>query len=236
MSTAALRLSDDTAFLSRLTKLYLAGFWLLTAAFYWSLVSSGYEPSLAILTSATGALLFTFMRIARRTGSPALTTARTPAKFMFPTAVLSEKELMVQLALLMHASPRIAGGIGVMLVQIEGEDMDPGKGLPPNVLNLVRGELYRDADSRIYQVDNRTLAIAERRREVALHFDEIAMSLQRELRDRRASRPEFANVRLITGVAVVDGLRAPPEDVLSNARTALRLAETHGRDTFFRHI
>lgn len=237
MSAATLRLSDDTAALARLTRLYLGGFWAVVALFYAGLVLDGYQPLVAILASATGGLACVFLRIAHRTlTAPPAAVARAPARTVAPTALLSERELIGQLDLLMHTSPRVAGGVGVMFVSIEN-DASAENPLPPaTVFNLVRGHLYREADSRIYQVDEHTLAIAERRREVSLHLDQIAVSLQNELRARRTPGSDFMSVRLVAGVAIVEGLKAPPNDLLANARAAIRLAETHGRDTFFRHV
>jgi hypothetical protein len=106
----------------------------------------------------------------------------------------------------------------------------------PEVIKLVRGELFRAADSRIFQVDECTLAIVENQLDVALHFDKIALDLHRQLIASRAAEPETA-ANATVGIAVAtSGSECSPPEFVEQARTAIRLAQANDRDTFFRRV
>ncbi len=124
--------------------------------------------------------------------------------------------------------------IGLMLITLvepTAEDGTPSA----EMVKLVRGELFRAADSRIFQVDDRTLAVVEAQSDVVLHFDKISLELQRQL---RAAQPRLAASapRATIGVAVASGGRSSANELMDGARSAIRLADSNHRDTFFRRV
>jgi hypothetical protein len=115
-------------------------------------------------------------------------------------------------------------------------DGDSSSGSPSaEMVKLVRGELFRAADSRIFQLDDRTLAVTEAQLDVVLHFDKIALELQRQL---RSAQPRLAASapRATIGVSVSSSGRSSTADMMDGARAAIRLAEANHRDTFFRRV
>src|SRR3989304_3727441 len=55
--------------------------------------------------------------------------------------------------------------VGVMLVSVRSIRAGDDRMQLHKTMNLVRGELFRDADSRVYQVDEQTFAVTARRGE-----------------------------------------------------------------------
>jgi hypothetical protein len=225
---AALHLKDNAPLLKRLSTLYVFVFFLTTASLYLSLVRSDYDREAALAAASAGAIACVLLRWLERVPATAEPTVRS-------RSVFSEADLVRQLDTLRREARSLQGSVGVMLVSAHNLQDDEDRPPPAAVMNLVRGQLFRDADSRVYQLDERTFAVAERREEVVLHFDRISMELQREFRARRANSTEFEAARLTVGVAVAEH-KTSAKELLQNARSATRMAEAHGRDTFFRRI
>jgi hypothetical protein len=215
----------------RLATLYTIVFAAAAISFYLSLLENGYDVSLALFAAAAAGLHYALLHLAGvvQTQAPDLTVKRYK-----PTTVLANSDLMTRIEQLNREAHGSRDELGLMLITLstgKRGDEDP----PAHLVKLVRGELFRGADSRIFQVDERTLAIAEAQADVVLHFDKISTDLHRQLRAAQQSSTDAAT-RATVGVAVASGGRTSPAELLENARTAIRLAEANERDTFFRRV
>lgn len=229
MQLALPQLDSRTAY-QRLATLYTIVFAVTAASFYVSLLDSGYDVSLALFAAVAAGLHYALLHIAGvvQTQAPDLAVKRYK-----PTTVLADSDLMTRVEQLIHETRASNEELGLMLITLANGRQDEAP--PSHLVKLVRGELFRGADSRIFQVDERTLAVAECQLDVVLHFDKIALSVHREL---LASQTNVTGqpLRATVGVAVASGGRCSATQLLDNARTAIRLAEANERDTFFRRV
>jgi len=217
-----------------LATLYTVVFAVAAGSFYVTFLQSGSDSEVALIACLAAALHYGLLRLAR--SSPVETPqANLQVRRYTPTTVLADSDLMARLDQLRNESRSSHDEIGLMLITLTTGD---GRDGPPSLdmVKLVRGELFRAADSRIFQVDDRTLAVAEAQTDVVLHFDKIALELQRQL---RAAKPRLAATapHATVGVAVASSGRASTAgDLMDGARSAIRLAEANHRDTFFRRV
>jgi hypothetical protein len=216
----------------RLATLYTIVFGAAAASFYLTLFQSGSDESLALFAAVAAGLHYGLLRLSgsvmRAYEAPALQGRRYT-----PSSVLADTDLMARLDQLRQESRSSHDEVGLMLITLgNGES---SRAPSPETLKLVRGELFRAADSRIFQIDEQTLAVVEAQYDVVLHFDKIALELQRQL---RAARPAIAASapQATIGIAVASSGRSSPAEMMEGARTALRLAEANHRDTFFRRV
>lgn len=217
----------------RLATLYTIVFAAAAASFYLTLLRSGSDLDIALFAAVAAGLHYGLLRLASATaiGEPA---HQAHARRFVPTTVLANKDLMTRLYQLKQETRSSHDEMGLMLITLNGAD---NKASSPSAeaVKLVRGELFRAADSRIFQVDDHTLAVAEAQSDVVLHFDKIAVELQRQL---RGTQPHFAESapRATVGVAVASSGRSTADELMEGARAAIRLAEANHRDTFFRRV
>jgi hypothetical protein len=216
----------------RLATLYTIVFGAAAASFYLTLFQSGSDVSLALFAAVAAGLHYGLLRLA---GSAAKTYDEPllQGRRYTPSSVLAHTDLIARLDQLRQEVRGSRDEVGLMLITLEDED---GRSAPsPEMVKLVRGELFRAADSRIFQVDERTLAVAEAQSDVVLHFDKIALELQRQL---RAAKPHSAASapRATVGIAVASTGRSSTSELMEGARSAVRLAESNHRDTFFRRV
>lgn len=215
----------------RLATLYTVVFASTAAAFYLSLLDSGVDVSLALFAAVAAGLHYALLHIAGavQTQAPDLAVKRYK-----PTTVLADSDLIARIEQLNREAHGSRDELGLMLITLSsGKHGDEAP--PPHVVKLVRGELFRGADSRIFQVDERTLAIAEAQSDVVLHFDKISIDLHRQLRAAPQGSTDAAT-RATVGVAVASGGRCSPAELMESARTAIRLAQANERETFFRRV
>jgi len=218
----------------RLATLYTIVFGAAAASFYLTLLESGSDFSLALFASVAAALHYGLLRLA---GACAPSEAAMPAiqaRRFTPSTVLADSDLINRLDQLRQETRSSHDEVGLMMIALTGGDSSSGPP-SPEMVKLVRGELFRAADSRIFQVDERTLAVAEAQGDVVLHFDKISLELQRQL---RAAQPRLAASapRATIGVAVASNGRSSTAEMMDGARAAIRLAEANHRDTFFRRV
>ena len=217
----------------RLATLYTIVFAAAAASFYITLLESGSDFDIALFAAVAAGLHYGLLRLAGASINvePA---QQIQARRFVPTTVLTGKDLMARLDQLKQETRGSHDEMGLMLITVDGSD---NRSSPPSAeaVRLVRGELFRAADSRIFQVDDHTLAVAEAQSDVVLHFDKIAVELQRQL---RGSQPHFAESapRATVGVAVGSHGRSSATDLMEGARAAIRLAEANHRDAFFRRV
>jgi hypothetical protein len=218
----------------RLATLYTLVFAAAATSFYLTLIQSGSDVNLALFAAVAAGLHYGLLRLA---GATAYETAPANVKAgrYVPAAVLSGADLEARLNQILHEARSSRDEVGLMLITLA--DADSGDGSPSTeMVKLVRGELFRAADSRIFQVDEQTLAIVEAQSDVVLHIDKISVELQRQL---RAAKPRLAALapRATIGVAVASSARgSSANDLMDGARAAVRLAESNQRDTFFRRV
>ncbi len=206
----------------RLATLYTIVFAAAAASFYLTLLQGSSDLNLALFASVAAGLHYGLLRLAGATAVEATPQARR----FTPSSVLSRADLMTRLDQLRHESRRSHDEIGLMLITLD--DSGSGGEAPSiEIVKLVRGELFRAADSRIFQVDERTLAVAEAQPDVVLHFDKIALELQRQL---RATQPRLAESapRATVGVAFASGGRGSAGELMDGARAATWLRPTTG--------
>ncbi len=218
-----------------LATLYTIVFGAAAASFYLTLLEGSSDLHLALFASVAAGLHYGLLRLA---GAMADDATNSPpvahAIRRVPSASLAEKDLVARLDQLRQEARSSHEEIGLMLIALD--DVNGGGDLPStDVIKLIRGELFRAADSRIFEVDQWTLAVAEVHRDVVLHFDTIALELQRQL---RAVQPRFAESapRATVGVAVASSGRTSARDLIEGARTSIGLAQSNHRDTFFRRV
>ncbi len=214
----------------RLGDLYLVAFWVAAASFYVSVARDGFQTQLALLAFTSAAFACLLRRIAGRLAAPV--SIRSSGR---GAALPIEGDLLARIDELLREERHSPGQVGVMLVSLFGFGEDSVQTPPSDATQLIIGELYRAADSRIFQIDERTLAIAEHRQDAVRHFDALSTELQAELRAAR-SQARIRSVRVTVGAAVTERPKASAGELLKNARAAVRLAEAQGRDTFFRHV
>lgn len=217
----------------RLATLYTLVFGAAAASFYLTLVQSGSDFNLALFAAVAAGLHYGLLRLAGSTTYEFAPVGLKVRRFT-PATVLAGSDLMTRLEQLRHESRSSHDEVGLMLISLATSESRDGA---PSVemVKLVRGELFRAADSRIFQVDERTMAVAEAQSDVVLHFDKISVELQRQL---RAAQPRLATSapRATIGVAVATGGRSSADELMDGARTAIRLAESNHRDTYFRRV
>jgi hypothetical protein len=217
----------------RLATLYTVVFGAAAASFYLTLLESGSDLTLALFASVAAGLHYGLLRLAAASSIEAAPADLQIRRFT-PSSVLADTDLIARLDQLRHETRSSHDEVGLMMISLV--DSDNSDGSPSSeMVKLVRGELFRAADSRIFQVDDRTLAVTEAQYDVVLHFDKIALELQRQL---RAAQPRLAASapRATIGVAVASNGRSSASEMMDGARAAIRLAEANHRDTYFRRV
>jgi hypothetical protein len=215
----------------RLATLYTVTFALAAGSFYVSLLSSGIDMNAALFASLAAALHFGLLRLS---GSFVVQAPELPTKRYKPAALLADKDLLNRIDQLTKERRNTRDELGVMLIDLaNGRHHDAP---PAEVVKLVRGELFRAADSRIFQLDECTLAIVETQLDVVLHFDKIALALHRQLIASQSSSPDSATTATVGVAVAASGVELSPPEMVEQARTAIRLARANGRDTFFRRL
>lgn len=218
----------------RLATLYTLVFGAAAASFYLTLIQSGSDVNLALFAAVAAGLHYGLLRLAGAAAYEAAPAYVKTGRYT-PAAVLSGADLEARLNQILHEARNSHDEIGLMLITLA--DAESRNGSPSTeMVKLVRGELFRAADSRIFQVDDQTLAIVEAQSDVVLHFDKISVELQRQL---RAAQPRLAASapRATIGVSVASSARgSSANDLMDGARAAIRLAESNHRDTFFRRV
>ena len=216
----------------RLATVYTFVFAAAAVSFYLSLLSSGIDVNAALFASVAAGLHYSLLRLSGAfvTQAPDLEVRRYK-----PTTLLADTDLLNRIDQLIRDTRGSRDELGLMLINLSssrhGEETPP-----PNVVKLVRGELFRAADSRIFQVDERTLAIVENQIDVVLHFDKIALDLHRQLIAAQGAGSENATNATIGVAVATSGSGCTPPELVEQARTAIRLARANQRDTFFRRV
>lgn len=216
----------------RLATLYTFVFAFMAVSFYLTLLTRGVDIDLALFASIAAGLHYSLLRLsgAIQTQAPDLAVRRYK-----PATLLADTDLVKRIDQLMRETRGSRDEIGLMLITLAG-GFRGNEAPAPEVMKLVRGELFRAADSRIFQVDECTLAIVENQLDVVLHFDKIALDLHRQLIASQAAEPETA-ANATVGIAVASsGSECSPPEFVEQARTAIRLAQANDRDTFFRRV
>jgi len=215
----------------RLATVYTIVFGVAAASFYLTLFRSGSDFSLALFAAIAAALHYSLLRLA---GSvPAAQDAPLlQVRRYTPSSLLAHSDLISRLDQLRQEARSSHDEVGLMLIMLDDDEYGHNA---PEIVRLVRGELFRAADSRIFQVDEQTLAVAEAHYDVVLHFDKIALEVQRQL---RTAKPHMAadSPHATIGISVASSGRSSPAEMMDGARTAIRLAEANHRDTFFRRV
>jgi len=217
----------------RLATLYTLVFAAAAVSFYQTLLVSGSDMSLALFAAAAAGLHYALLRLAGAS-SAELATPDLRIRRFTPATVLADTDLIVRLDQLRQEARGSHDEVGLMLITLTSGDSSSGSP-SAEMVKLVRGELFRAADSRIFQLDDRTLAVTEAQLDVVLHFDKIALELQRQL---RSAQPRLAASapRATIGVSVSSSGRSSTAEMMDGARAAIRLAEANHRDTFFRRV
>jgi hypothetical protein len=228
---AAMPRLDQKDTYQRLATLYTVTFALAAGSFYVSLLSSGIDMNAALFASLAAALHFGLLRLSR---SFVVQAPELPTKRYKPAAVLADKDLLNRIEQLTKERRNTRDELGVMLIDLENGRHHEAP--PAEVVKLVRGELFRAADSRIFQLDECTLAIVETQLDVVLHFDKIALALHRQLIASQTSAPDSATTATVGVAVAASGAELSPPEMVEQARTAVRLARANGRDTFFRRL
>jgi hypothetical protein len=231
MQLALPRLDQRDAY-QKLATLYTVAFAVSAVSFYISLLQSGYDPSLALFAATSAALHYALLRLSG--AFPAVQPVLEMPRFK-PAAVLADADLKSRIEQLRQEARGSRDEVGLMLITLSAGVNDFA---PPSadVMKVVRGELFRAADSRIFQIDERTLAIAECQQDVVLRFDKISSDLHWLLGVSQKSTHAEERTRATVGVAVAGGNTCQPDELMDNARTAIRLADANKRDTFFRRV
>ena len=217
----------------KLATLYAFAFAATALSFYISLLQTGYDASLALFAAVAAALHYALLRLSA--AFPEGAPVQQAAASYRPAMLLGDTDLVNRIEQLKQEARGSRYEVGVMLITLSAgvNDFAPPS---PSVLKVVRGELFRAADSRIFQVDDRTLAIAECQDDVVLRFEKISTELHRLLDASQPSTHAEERTRATVGVAVAGGGPNQPSELIDNARTAIRLARVNDRDTFFRRI
>jgi hypothetical protein len=215
----------------RLATLYTFVFACVAVSFYLSLLEKGVDINMALFASIAAGLHYGLLRLSGAfvTQSPELEVRRYK-----PTTVLADTDLLNRIGELIRDTRGSRDELGLMLINLSsGKNGDEP---PPAVVKLVRGELFRAADSRIFQVDGSTLAIVENQIDVVLHFDKIALDLHRQLIASQAGSSDSATNATVGVAVATSGSDSTPQELIEQARTAIRLAHANHRDTFFRRV
>jgi len=219
---------DERDAYARLSTIYAAVFGLAGVSFYVSVLEGGCDARAAVIACAAAGVHYALLRLVRSLQPVIQHTVFKPA------TVLRSTDLLACLGQLRQAARGSGEEIGLMLISLSAGE--PGGEPPASLRKLVQGELFRAADSRIFELDASTLAIAECHDDVVMHFDRIARALQREIHSWRPASKDAATALATIGVAFTDNASLQPSSLLDAARTAVRLATLNGRETFFRRI
>jgi len=215
----------------RLATLYTFVFACAAVSFYLRLLDNGADINIALFASIAAGLHYGLLRLSGAfvTQSPDLEVRRYK-----PTTLLADTDLLYRIGELIRDTRGSRDELGLMLINLSsGKNGDEP---PAAVVKLVRGELFRAADSRIFQVDERTLAIVENQIDVVLHFDKIALDLHRQLIASQVGSSDSATNATVGVAVATSGSDCTPPELIEQARTAIRLAHANHRDTFFRRV
>ncbi|HLF75932.1 MAG TPA: hypothetical protein VJB57_00435 [Dehalococcoidia bacterium] len=229
----ALPLTGNPVLLGRLASLYLGLFWALTALFYVSAFQAGYDTRLAMLSYTVAAIACVLLRFKEKHAADDLDSARLPwANPGTQRRVLAADQLVKQMK---QARSHSSAASQMGLALISANVTEPER-LDARVLAFVREYLFREAHSRVFEVDAKTLAIFERDLDIAARLASLSSSLQSEFRSLRLTTPALERHRLTVGVAIATDSKATAEQLLAKARSATKLADELKRDTFMRQV
>ncbi|HWO73911.1 MAG TPA: hypothetical protein VNN21_10175 [Dehalococcoidia bacterium] len=226
MRLALPRIDQREAY-SRLSTLYAAVFAIAGISFYASALDGAYDSTVAVVACTSAAIHYALLRLVRGL-QPVI-----QHKAFKAATVLTSTDLLASVDQL-RRSARGGDEIGLMLISLSAGDQ--GREAPASLRKLVQGELFRAADSRIFELDSSTLAIAECHNDVAMHFDRIVRALQRDIQAWRPVTSDAVTAHATIGVAFTDNTSLPPASLLDAAQTAVRLATLNGRESFFRRV
>jgi hypothetical protein len=229
----ALPLTGNPLLLGRLAGLYLYLFWGLLAFFYVSAFQAGYDQHLALLSCTVAAIACVLLRLEQK-GTGATTTPKAKSVWQKPgMRTVLALDQMLQEADRLRGAPQEQGQVGLTLISAQVPESER---LDPRVLSFVREYLFRQAHSRVFQIDGATLAILEVEPDLSLRLSSLASDLQSEFKTLRRTSPTLEDHRLIVGVAIANDSNWSSAELLAKARSATKLAETLKRDTFFRQV
>ena len=227
----ALPLTGNPLLLGRLAGLYLYLFWGLLAFFYISAYQAGYDQRLALLSCTVAAIACLLLRLENK-GTSAATPSKNKAVWQKPAMrTVLDLEQMLREADRLRAAPQDRGQVGLTLISAQ---VSESARLDARVLSFVREYLFREAHSRVFEIDDVTLAILEIDPDISARLSGLVSELQSEFRTLRQASPALEGHRLIVGVVVANDSKWSSSELLAKARSATKLAETLKRDTFFR--
>jgi hypothetical protein len=230
---SALPLTGNPLLLGKLAGLYLYLFWGLTALFYVSVFQAGYDKHLALLSCTVAAIACVLLRLEKKGNSTTTVLgAKSVGQKPGMRTVLGLGH-MLQEADRLRAASQAQGQVGLTLIR--AQVTEPVR-LDPRVLSFVREYLFRQAHSRVFQIDEATLAILECEPDLAARLAGLASDLHSEFRTLRQTSPALEDHRLTVGVAIADDSKWSSAELLAKATSATKLAQTLKRDTFFRQL
>jgi hypothetical protein len=229
---SALPLTGNPVLLRRLASFYLALFFVLTAIFYVNAYQDGDATGQALLSCSVGGIACLLQRFREKNADEAAAAERMTSKPVARRSLLSVEQLLRHINEARNASKE-EGQIGLALI---AANVSEESRLDPRVLAFMREYLFRRAQSRVYEIDGRTLAIFERDADIAARLASLSSNLQAEFRSLRQEAPAFEHHRLTVGVAIATDSRATGEQLLVKAKSATSLAEELKRETFMRQV
>ncbi|HLF78193.1 MAG TPA: hypothetical protein VJB57_11965 [Dehalococcoidia bacterium] len=222
-------LTGNPIVLQRLARFYLVVFWAIAGLFYLSVVQAEYNPALAMLsfTSAGLACLLLSMKQRAEVAVSSLLTDDAWHQTETGRTLVAEAQLLLHLHDLFHDAADATGEVGLTLVTLRGPVATDS-----HATEVVRNTLFRETDSRIFEMDGNTFAFAERRPNVSVQLEALAAKLESEMQALRGMSPKHADYGITVGMTVASTPGCSTTDLLVNARASRKFAEARGRDRF----
>jgi hypothetical protein len=223
-------LTGNPIVLQRLATFYIGVFWIVAGMFYLSLIQASTDISLGMLCFATAGIACLLL-IMKRKADAALSTVVAEEDWQATDAgraLLAEAKLLIHLHDLFNGQDE-ATQVGLTLVSLRGP-------ADANASDLVRRALFRETESRIFEMDSRTFAFAERRPDAAQILESLADKLEAEMARLAVYAPGLEECGVTVGTTIASSPECTTTDLLVNARASRKFAEAHGRDRFVCHV
>ena len=221
--------------LHRLQSLSVSSFWLVTASFYLSFVRAGYDPRLGILACTAAGIAFVLLRVEQ-----GLNDRKTGREGILPPKAGEHSSAAGRMLIFLDGLLLDARGrqrqVGLMLIRVHQSETDENSLAAGRVLAMVREEVLRNPELRMFELQDMTVAVAERGRQAGSHLEKISFEIRSEFRARSRVSVDLQSVQLKIGGAIRDKRSGSATELYANAWAAMDLAEMQGRETLFRHM
>lgn len=113
---------------------------------------------------------------------------------------------------------------GLMLISVVAPAAGAGFRLSGTAMNLLRENLLNISNTTVFQINDRTLAIADSREDVSRYLFKIGDEMLRRLAWLRTFNQELTVVQLLMGLSLNEANQLSPARMITEARMAISVA------------